>query len=388
MADRQAASATRRKLLFGKHEELDRHLGKVRSSLINTVIQGLLIIAVVGLPASLLRSRNTGWLPLYDLHLVLGGATLLLFGLRHKLSDRVKAASVMSIFWAVGLSALLTLGLAGAGMWWLVVSSLLMSILYSIRAGLVVMCLVVVVMSVVGVAFCLGTLSAPINPANYLRSPAAWISAVIGATLMPLIVFQAVAALSASTVDLLKQAAAQRELIRELATHDELTGVPTFPLAMDRLEQALRAIPRSGRRVGLLFIDLDGFKAINDSLGHEAGDTVLTAVARRLRLNLRAEDTVARIGGDEFLAILPGVGESDETLAVAGKLQRVLCEPVEYRGSLVSVACSIGAAFASDNSYTAEDMIRAADAAMYEAKRSGNNQVRLAPPPQKLAPLE
>jgi diguanylate cyclase (GGDEF)-like protein len=378
--ERRAAAASRRKLLFGSDEELDRHLQAVRSGLIDGVIRGLLIFAAVGVPASLLRIVYTGWLPLYGLHLLLGAVAWGLFAARARLSDRFKAAAVMALFWIVGLAGLLSLGLAGAGMWWLVISSLLMSVLYSIRSGLVVMILAALVMSAVGVAFCTGVLAVPAHSSEFLRSPVAWAGAVLGATLMPLLMFQAVAALHGSTIDLLKQAAKQRELIRELATHDELTGVPGLTLAMDRLEQSLRAIPRSGRKVGLLFIDLDGFKAINDSLGHEAGDAVLTAAARRLRLNLRAEDTVARIGGDEFLAILSGIGSPDEAIAIAAKLQRLLAEPIEYGDGTVSVGSSIGAAFAAHAGYAAEDMIRAADAAMYQAKRAGGNQVRLATP--------
>jgi len=383
LAGRRAASATRRALLFGRHEQLDRHLDVVRSSLIDRMIKGLAIIALLGVPASLTRSLSTGWVPLYGLHLLMGIVAVSLFLYRERLSDRFKATAVLVIFWVVGVAGLLSLGLAGAGMWWLVISSLLMSMLYSIRAGLVVMGLVLVVMSLVGVAFYLGALPVPSTAGNYLRSPKAWASAIIGATLMPLIVFQAVAALHASTIDLLKQSAEQRALIRDLATHDELTGVPGLTLALDRLEQSLRAIPRSGRKVGLLFIDLDGFKAINDSHGHEAGDSVLMTVARRLRLNLRSEDTVARIGGDEFLVILTGLGDSGDTAVIAGKLQRLLGEAIEYGDQTISVGCSIGVAFAADVSYDAEDMIRAADAAMYQAKRAGSNQIRLAPPPAR-----
>jgi diguanylate cyclase (GGDEF)-like protein len=377
----RAAAATRRHLLVDRPQGLDNRLGVVRASLIDSVIKGLLVFGVVGLPASLLRSVNTGWLPLYGLHLLLGAIALALFLARARLGERFKAAAVMSIFWIIGVTGLLRFGLAGSGMWWLVISSLLMSVLYSIRAGLLVMVVALLLMSLVGVAFCQGWLSVPFDTSNYMRRPSAWIGAVIGATLMPLLVFQAVAALNATTLDLLRQTSEQRELIRELATHDELTGVPTLTLALDRLEQSLRAIPRSGRRVGLLFIDLDRFKAVNDSLGHEAGDSVLATVARRLRLNLRSEDTVARIGGDEFLAILPGIGSAEEAMAVAHKLQRLLAEPMDYGERAVSVGSSIGVAFAADARLAAEDVIRAADAAMYEAKRAGGNQVRLAAKP-------
>lgn len=379
----RSTTEDRRLLLIGKSEELDRHLLGVRASLLDTVILGLLVVALLALPAALVRTLSIGWLPVHSVQVALGIAAVLLFVFRRRLSVRSKAAAVIGVFWAVGLVTLIGLGLAGTGIWWLVLSSLLVSVLYSVRAGLIAMGLATAAMSLIGLAFCLEWLPLAFDSANQMRSPGAWITAIVGATLMPLVVFGAVAALNSSTIALLKKTGEQRELIRELATHDDLTGIPTFTLALDRLEQALRALPRSGRKVGLLFIDLDGFKAINDSLGHEAGDKVLAAVARRLSPNLRAEDTLARIGGDEFLAILSGTQTTEEVLAVAAKLQRLVRAPVEYREQEIVVGCSIGAAFAWDNRLSAEELIRSADAAMYEAKRTGSNQVRLAPPPNE-----
>jgi diguanylate cyclase (GGDEF)-like protein len=377
--DSHDAAAARRTLLTGRRDELDRYLAGVRMKLVDSLIKGLLVVALLLVPASLSRSSATGWLPLYGEHVLLGAAAVLLFFSRNALRERTKAAALVAIFWAVGLVSLLGLGLAGTGIWWLVISSLLVSLLYSVRAGMIAMALVVVAIVGIGSAFCLGYLHQPFESAKFLSSPMAWVIAGLGATLMPLVVFRAVAVLNASTIALLSETGEQREQIRELAIHDELTGVPTFTLALDRLEQALRAIPRSGRNVGLLFVDLDGFKSINDSLGHEAGDSVLVMVAKRLRLNVRVEDTVARIGGDEFLVILTGVHTGEELVAVAQKLQRVVGEPMYYREQEVQVACSIGAAFVSDYGRSAEEVIRAADAAMYEAKRAGRNLVRLAP---------
>jgi diguanylate cyclase (GGDEF)-like protein len=377
--DPRSEAAARADLLRSGHEELDRHLAGVRTSLIDSVFKGLVVVALVALPASLFRAHNTGWTTLYSVQLALGVATLTLFALRRHLSERTQAASIVAMFWAVGLSGLIGMGLAGAGIWWLVISSLLVSLLYSIGAGLVVMALAVLAIATVGTLVCLGYLPLPPGSGNFLRNPGSWVSALLGATLMPLLVFRAVAALNASTTSLLRETGAQRERIRELATHDELTGVPSLTLALDRLQQALREIPRSGRKVGVLFIDLDGFKAINDTLGHEAGDSVLVQVARRLRLNLRIEDTVARVGGDEFLVILTAMQGEAETLAVASKLRHAIGEPMHYRDRELGISCSIGAAFADGPARDADEMIRAADAAMYEAKRGGRNQVRIAP---------
>jgi diguanylate cyclase (GGDEF)-like protein len=241
------------------------------------------------------------------------------------------------------------------------------------------MIVAVLVMSAVGAAFCTGLLPTPINSTNYLRSPTAWATAIIGASVMPLLVFQAIATLNASTLELLAQAARQRERIRELATHDALTGVPGLMLAIDRLEQALRAMKRSGAKVGLLFLDLDGFKQINDTLGHAAGNVVLQVVAQRMQTRLRAGDTVARIGGDEFLVLLTGPTCEEDVLCVARKMLEAVNEPIPYHDTSIDPHGSFGAAFVDSPGLLAEDVIRAADAAMYEAKRAGGHRVVLAP---------
>jgi diguanylate cyclase (GGDEF)-like protein len=234
-------------------------------------------------------------------------------------------------------------------------------------------------MAAIGTAFCSGWLATSGDPANFLRSPAAWATAIIGASVMPLLVFQAVAAINASTLELLAQAARQRERIRELATHDALTGVPGLMLALDRLEQALRFMQRSATKVSLLYLDLDGFKQIHDSLGHDAGNVVLQVVAQRMVAKLRTGDTVARIGGDEFLVLLTGPASEADVLCVANKLLQAVNEPIAYREQMIIPRGSIGGAFVERAGTLAEDVVRAADAAMYEAKRAGGQQVRIAP---------
>ena len=377
--DRNATAEVRRELLFGGHEALDRQLAESRNLLVDRVLAAIALFALVAVPASMLRTLNTGWQLLYGVHALLGVAAVSLFLARRRMSPGLKAKAVLALFWLTGLTALLGLGLAGSGMWWLVFGVLLGSLLYSIRVGIVMMLIAVVAMSAVAYAFCTGLLVPPGNAAHYLVSPTAWATAIIGASVMPLLVFQAIAALNASTLDLLAQAARQRERIRELATHDQLTGVPGLMLALDRLEQALRAMNRSGAKVGLLFIDLDGFKQINDTLGHAAGNAVLQSVAKRMSATLRAVDTVARIGGDEFLVLLTGPASEADVSCVARKLLQAINEPMQYGDAVVNARGSIGATFVDQPGLLAEDVIRAADAAMYEAKRAGGQQVVVAP---------
>ncbi|WP_182378595.1 bifunctional diguanylate cyclase/phosphodiesterase [Nocardioides sp. WS12] len=158
-----------------------------------------------------------------------------------------------------------------------------------------------------------------------------------------------------------------------LAFHDSLTTLPNRTLLMDRLQQALHQGARSGRGVGLLFLDLDRFKTVNDSLGHDAGDEVLREVGRRLQAAARAGDTVARIGGDEFIVVCPNISSEDDVIPVATKLHEILARPWSYQGHDVPLGGSIGIAYgvAHDDP---ELLMRKADQAMYRAKAGGRSR--------------
>jgi diguanylate cyclase (GGDEF)-like protein len=173
---------------------------------------------------------------------------------------------------------------------------------------------------------------------------------------------------------------AERRLAR-LALRDALTELPNRVLFADRLEQALSRAERRGdarNQVVLMFLDLDGFKQVNDGLGHAAGDEVLVEVARRLREQLRGVDTVARLGGDEFVVLCEGVADERAALALAERLGRAIAEPYEVAGTTASVSAAIGVALARLGIEGSEELLRRADAAMYEAKRDGAGRTALA----------
>ncbi|HZF68749.1 MAG TPA: EAL domain-containing protein [Gemmatirosa sp.] len=156
------------------------------------------------------------------------------------------------------------------------------------------------------------------------------------------------------------------------AFHDALTGLANRALFRDRVEHALARGAREGdRRVAVLFLDLDDFKAVNDSLGHDAGDRLLGQVAARLRLATRGCDTVARLGGDEFAILLEDAHGADEATAVADRIAAALCRPVAIVGREVSVGGSIGIAL-DEPAITADALLRNADIAMYAAKSAGH----------------
>ncbi|HMA30908.1 MAG TPA: diguanylate cyclase [Casimicrobiaceae bacterium] len=172
--------------------------------------------------------------------------------------------------------------------------------------------------------------------------------------------------------DVSKARAREGEL-SHLAQHDFLTGLPNRMLLNDRLDQAIARARRHGRRVAVLFLDLDGFKHINDSLGHAVGDRLLQNTGKRLAAAVRASDTVSRQGGDEFVVVLCEVEDLQNVGRHAEKILAALSAPHALAGRDTHVDASIGISFFPDDGNDAEALIKCADAAMYRAKENGRN---------------
>ncbi|MFO1352155.1 MAG: diguanylate cyclase [Gammaproteobacteria bacterium] len=167
----------------------------------------------------------------------------------------------------------------------------------------------------------------------------------------------------------------EARLLRQ-ATLDTVTGLPNRLLADDRLAQALANAERTQQKMGLLFIDLDKFKQINDTLGHHAGDQLLVQVGERLSRCVRKHDTVARLGGDEFIVVAPDIVLAADVEVVVKKLIAVFEQPFVLDGHPVMVTGSIGVALYPDDGETRETLMRSADAALYQAKEAGRNTYR------------
>ena len=166
----------------------------------------------------------------------------------------------------------------------------------------------------------------------------------------------------------------ERQQVHHFALHDGLTGLANRRMFNLRIEHALQQATRRGDNFALLCLDLDDFKPINDRYGHRGGDQVLTEIGKRLRQTLRRVDTVARIGGDEFMIILEEIPNPAEARIVAGKLIDALSAPIEIGTNLVKVGVSIGISHYPFSGLNTDDLIRAADQAMYRAKERGKNR--------------
>jgi len=164
----------------------------------------------------------------------------------------------------------------------------------------------------------------------------------------------------------------QAQLV-EMALSDPLTGLPNRKLFFDRLEEGVSHANRHGRRLGLLYIDLDGFKGVNDTMGHDAGDEILIKVGKELKGILRKGDTVARLGGDEFAVILLEIKELEDARLVGEKIVTAMCQPFKLKAGTARIGASVGAAAFPDHEDKMDALVKHADTAMYKAKAEGKN---------------
>lgn len=174
--------------------------------------------------------------------------------------------------------------------------------------------------------------------------------------------------------DIAERAAAQ---VSHMVHHDTLTGLANRALMTDRLEQSITLAERYGKQVALMFLDIDHFKHINDSLGHEVGDKLLLSIATRLQAGIRISDTVSRHGGDEFVVLLNEVNGNEDAINIAEKLLNAMIEPHLINGNALKVTISIGISIFPDDGKNAQAMMRNADTAMYQAKKNGRNNYKI-----------
>ncbi len=183
---------------------------------------------------------------------------------------------------------------------------------------------------------------------------------------------------------LYKQLENYSQEMESLALHDALTGLPNRRLLMDRLSLAIAHVRRNNFSMAVLYLDLDGFKEVNDTLGHDVGDKLLCMVAARLLEAVRQEDTVARLGGDEFVIVLWDLNVDNDVSSLVSKVIRSVSQPYRIQGRDVSITVSIGVSIYPMNGAAAETLIKSADLALYEAKKAGKNCYRIAMPAEVL----
>ena len=334
------------------------------------------VMALIGLPLrSIASGRSLEPLLLASMLMPLG--FLLAYLARRRMPVWLYDSMPLALFMVGSSVATVLTGLQGNGIVFFVMSNVLAAMVLPKGRVLWVLAGSLAWVSLVGLAYVKGWLPVRLGP-QYATNPVVWMYAVSTVSLLAYVVVIGISDHQESLKRLMREVMSQREEIARLANHDALTGLPSLRLARDRLDMACSQATRSSTKAAALFVDLDGFKGVNDGLGHKAGDEVLQVVATRLQTCVRSVDTVARIGGDEFLVILNGIESAADAQRVADKLHDAVVEPIQTHTSTpdgplsrpAHVGASIGIALFPDQASTPEALLAVADRAMYGIKRS------------------
>lgn len=352
---------------------------EIKTYLVRAIERGYAVFAVLGGFASCVRFLYTGWQPLYTIHLI---TALVVLGLHWTPTSRIgipaRIYAAIGLPALVGLSGLYSFGFYGNGLAWTIVACAVAAVFLNLRALVVFAMLLWTAILAIGMLYIRKVLTLPIDGGSYIHLYLGWMPIFISAVVLMAIVTTVVFGYRHAIERLLSTTMAQRDIIHHQASHDPLTGLPNKTLVDDRLAMACERATRDNTLAALLFIDLDGFKGVNDSKGHEAGDRVLVEVARRLEAGLRKVDTAARLGGDEFLVVLDGIGSRADADTVAAKLIELIAQPIDVGAETVHIGASIGIAVFPADTRNVSDLVRLADGAMYGVKRAGKNGYRRA----------
>jgi diguanylate cyclase (GGDEF)-like protein len=349
------------------------HWEDIRRRLIERIWHAFFYLAMIGAPFSIYRSVVTGWSLLYSFHIALALVVITLTLRPRLVPIGVKAVLSIGILWGVGTAGLMSFGLLSNGINALLLTCMIVSMLYSMRAA--IFCGVAIALStaVAGIGFTTGYLVIPVDANAYVKNPIVWSGSILVPILFTILVIISISVFQESIRALLAEVQRQRDVIAHQAIHDSLTGLPSLRLATDRLEVSIHRAHRSNTKVALMFVDLDGFKTVNDGHGHDAGDYVLTEVGKRLKQAVRTADTAARIGGDEFLVVLSEIPDRRVAAEVAEKIIRAIAEPILFKDQPLSVTASIGISVFPDDGGDVRLLKRVADQSMYGVKRAGKN---------------
>ena len=354
-------------------ESWPRGLADVRSRLVGLILRWELLMISIGTPISLSRIPAIGWQPAMGLHLLIAAAVGTTFLYRRRLPPSLLAALVLGLPGLVAAVGLLNFGLVGNGMVWSSLTIFIAATLYPVRVAVALFGVILLMMLVLAHGQITGWAPLPFDVDAYVNSWSGWSLAIVASALAALLLIAPLGALLAEIERLLERVRLQNLRIEYLANHDALTGLPSRRVVGVQVEQAVDDARQLGRRMALLFLDLDLFKQINDTHGHDAGDTVLKTVATRTCSVLGSAGRMYRIGGDEFVVLLPVVDDADHMHAVCEQLVAAVIEPIplDDQGTQVRVGVSIGAALYPDEADKVPELRKLADQRMYAVKRSG-----------------
>lgn len=292
---------------------------------------------------------------------------------RNKLSTEVKTITLAIISLAAGLLGIYTQGLYSAATCFIPLSVITMAMVFSARTVALFAAFALLSLAFLAMGFVLNYLQLPVTDKAPINSSSHWLMYLLGIATFLMISSGLIIHYRNQAQRLLEQLHAERDKLSQRAHFDELTGLPLARFCNKRLIRACHRAQRHDRLVALFFIDLDNFKAVNDRLGHDAGDTCLQITAQRMLDATDDNHIVSRISGDEFLLIMREVESMGQIERLAQTLIGTVSEPMRHEGHSFKVGMSIGIVIFPDHTEDPRRMRTLADQAMYDAKRNGKN---------------
>lgn len=364
-----------------RYQEIGNVLREEAERASNRLLIGASIIASIGVPLSVGRAFVFGWNHVYWLHIF---GLLVIVGLcifRYKLPARIKTATVLVLSMLVSLTGLFNYGLYGNGALWGSFAVFVASMFLQRRIILSIAAAFIVIYMAAAYGYITGQLVFPADPILYLQSPLTWGLGIVGSFFFIVLVIIIDTNHKATTQKLILELEKKTKQLAMMADHDSLTGLPNLRAAKQRTERLIASPELCQAGAALFFIDLDGFKNINDSHGHNAGDHVLKIVASALLGIVRSGDMVARVGGDEFVILLadPGHAPLPELEKFAQRIIDAVSTETHYLDSTLRVGASIGITRLGQDRDSYDAAVKRADSAMYQVKNAGKNGYRIAP---------
>jgi diguanylate cyclase (GGDEF)-like protein len=357
-------------------EELDARIRQIREEVIMSTLTTTLVAGAVLLAGNMVRNLHLGN-PLSFLHPALYAVLLATYLLRQRIGPERIAWLTAGLLYLAATGGLFLYGLAGNSAAVYMGFCFVSAILFGTRGGAIA--ILASLASFTGVAFLFldGRLAMSVDPAAFMSNPYTWLAAVVTVGAVAWLVLSQVSRLNERYLRLLHEQHHQ-------ARHDTLTGLSNRTALESILEQSIADARRARCMVAVILLDLDRFKMINDSLGHNVGDRLLIEVAARIKLCVRGADATARLGGDEFVIVMPRLTSPDVT-TVAGRLVESLAQPFVIDGRELRAPPSLGISVCPQDAEDVETLIRYADTAMYSAKAQGGGCFHYFAPDMNLA---